>query len=296
MEMHGRLRLDKFSEYIEHFLEAAAKPDPQLCKNTSTTSTTTSEQKMSVTPQNRNEPSGTVYFSPPPDTPEAPTQRELQEELDSAVPLTQVLESSGKLFPPGIPGSPFLPLSRHLSLMAEKKDSPSLVTASKSIDKSLNLVPQNPVPKKASKSSPSETGSMRRRRPLVNRRASSDLDHMESDDDDEASCEMPPSSAVISGIVEKRDIPVIPFDELKLIETLGTGRVSTIYRAVWQRAVSGNDSAQAAIHMLALKVAMVNPETFDTSHIDELRREADIAMRLSHPNVCELIGVASDSE
>jgi serine/threonine-protein kinase len=88
---------------------------------------------------------------------------------------------------------------------------------------------------------------------------------------------------------ESRVVPLIPFDELMLIETLGTGRVSTIYRAAWQRGGAG-------VSMVALKVAMVNNITRDTSHVDELRREADIAARLSHPNICDLVGVAADQE
>jgi hypothetical protein len=81
---------------------------------------------------------------------------------------------------------------------------------------------------------------------------------------------------------------LIPFDELMLIESVGMGRVSTIYRAAWQNPMS--------VQMVALKVAMVNPETGDLAHVDELRREADIAARLQHPNVCDLVGVAADSE
>ena len=89
-------------------------------------------------------------------------------------------------------------------------------------------------------------------------------------------------------LVEARVVPLIPFDELMLIETIGMGRVSTIYRAAWQNPMR--------VQMVALKVAMVNPETRDMSHVDELRREADIAARIKHPNVCELVGVAADAE
>ena len=50
------------------------------------------------------------------------------------------------------------------------------------------------------------------------------------------------------------------------------------------------------MNMVALKVAMINAETGDPSHINELRREADIAARLQHPNICDLVGVAADAE
>jgi hypothetical protein len=104
--------------------------------------------------------------------------------------------------------------------------------------------------------------------------------------------EIPPVS--VAGIHD-RVIPLIPFEELMLIETLGMGRVSTIYRAAWQRNPAGI-VAPASVEMVALKVATVNPETCDTSHVDELRREADIAVMLQHSSVCELIGVAADAE
>ena len=90
---------------------------------------------------------------------------------------------------------------------------------------------------------------------------------------------------------------MIPFDELMLIETLGSGRVSTIYRAAWRKlSPSSQHVDPSTSHMLALKVAMVPTGGLDTSHVDELRREADIAARLKHPNICDLKGVAADSE
>jgi hypothetical protein len=104
--------------------------------------------------------------------------------------------------------------------------------------------------------------------------------------------EFPPTS--VAGI-QDRVIPLIPFEELMLIETLGMGRVSTIYRAAWQRNPAST-VAPAPVEMVALKVATVNPETGDFSHVYELRREADIAVMLQHSSVCELIGVAADAE
>jgi serine/threonine protein kinase len=98
--------------------------------------------------------------------------------------------------------------------------------------------------------------------------------------------------------VDKREIPAIPFDELMLIEALGMGRVSTIYRAAWRKRTTADQASDPSqqIRMLALKVAMINPETGDRSHIEEMRREADIAARLQHPNISDLVGIASDHE
>ena len=158
-----------------------------------------------------------------------------------------------------------------------------------------------------------EKTSVRKRRPLVNRPGSSDLDNLLSedtdDDDDEYNLENKNQDNSISieyvtlngtgSEVHSRHVPLIPFDELMLIETLGMGRVSTIYRAAWSRPVldpNVSHPSPSATAMLALKVAMVNQTTMDTSHVDELRREADIAARLDHPNICSLLGVAADAE
>ena len=96
------------------------------------------------------------------------------------------------------------------------------------------------------------------------------------------------------------DIPVIPLEELMLLDTLGCGRVSTIYRAVWRQPLqthvdsSGRDDTSVA--MVALKVATTEPGMGDISSIKELQQEADIASMLDHNNICSLIGVASDYE
>ena len=88
-----------------------------------------------------------------------------------------------------------------------------------------------------------------------------------------------------------RTVPLIPLNELMLIETLGTGRVSTIYRAAWQMPQRSESPA-----IVALKVATTDPNTGDASCIEELHREADIAAQLEHKNICRLMGVASDPE
>jgi len=88
-------------------------------------------------------------------------------------------------------------------------------------------------------------------------------------------------------------VPLIPFDELMLLETLGSGRASTIYRAAWQRRLG---IAESAAVMVALKVATADPDTGGMEHVEELRQEADIASMLEHNNICSLVGVASDPE
>jgi hypothetical protein len=70
-----------------------------------------------------------------------------------------------------------------------------------------------------------------------------------------------------------------------LIETLGVGRVSTIYRAAWKPKTVpvGSQSNNDNIQMVALKVAMINPETHDFLNIQELRRKFAITACLQHP-------------
>eukprot|EP00980_Cylindrotheca_fusiformis_P003172 scaffold721_cov131-Cylindrotheca_fusiformis.AAC.62 len=142
---------------------------------------------------------------------------------------------------------------------------------------------------KAVYSSPREN----QKRQLVKRSGNSDFDAIGNR---EISGDMLAYDHAISNALY-RTIPMIPFDELMLIETLGMGRVSTIYRAAWRQKMTGDQYPDAVnSQMLALKVAIVNSGSYDTSHVDELRREADIAARLKHPNICDLKGVAADSE
>jgi serine/threonine protein kinase len=144
-----------------------------------------------------------------------------------------------------------------------------------------------------------ETLSMRQRRPLVNREATNFQDDVIGQHRDFLLV-APPTLEHSPGAfadVEDRQIPLIPFEELMLIETLGMGRVSTIYRAAWKRgAARGEVDTPVSVGMVALKVATVNPDTGDTFHVDELRREADIAALLKHNNICDLVGVAADAE
>jgi hypothetical protein len=52
--------------------------------------------------------------------------------------------------------------------------------------------------------------------------------------------------------------------------------------------------APEGAHAVAMKVPMMSTVALDTSHIDELQREADIAARLQHSNICDLVGVAPE--
>jgi len=181
----------------------------------------------------------------------------------------------------------FRPLTRHYSMpnppTAALPTSNSLHEALRS-DKSIHFADSFDTPDPIVRD---DKFPVKQRRPLVNRDAS---------DFREMGLDITASSLGTVGLQE-RDVPLIPFEELMLIATLDMGRVSTIYRAAWQKNQDADEvSSLSSVIIVALKVASVNPDTRDTSHVEELHREADIARMLCHPNVCDLKGVAADSE
>lgn len=275
MEMNGRLRLDKLSTSIEEFL-ADSRARDQHDEHTSNSSENVSDDNSS--PRSRElqkAPSGPLYFHAPSTWVETSSQ-DMEEAMRGAVPLSQVLSSNAL--------TSLVPMRRNNS-MSPQLFQPYLSTP----DSSGRLEECTPQAESM------DAASNPRRRPLVNRCATNfgveaDLDFV--------TVPVAPTIEQSLAAVEDRVVPLIPFEELMLIETLGTGRVSTIYRAAWQRSkyALGESAPFRDVDMVALKVATVNPETGDTSHVDELRREADIAAMLKHPHVCDLIGVAADSE
>lgn len=318
--MNGRLRMDRLADRIEAFLKEHQQhtSDGTHSNDASMDDAVANAVSSGGSPLS-SEPGGPLYYQAEPRV-DSPLRRCIEEEILTAVPLTHVLASRSDLA--GVPSFPKLrkfhssPPARvaaQLPGVASSIPSVRLHMRSDSKDGGVSIPYSTSTPDGGSRGSlenrqsPGEQTnhqqrsgqgaealaplSARQRRPLVNRKASSNLDEFET----VASSGQPLDYVTIpyldadaySG--ENRVIPLIPFDELMLIETLGTGRVSTIYRAAWQRGSSG-------VSMVALKVAMINSITLDTSHVDELRREADIAARLSHPNICDLVGVAADQE
>jgi hypothetical protein len=310
VEMNGRLRLDKLAQFIEAFLKKAsdkAKHDQEHQDDCSCQSSSQGANSMRF--------SGPLYFNPKQHQSSNNIARpDIRDEIQAAVPLTDFLNSP---HPNDVmPDKQFETLKRHFSMPNEMAcrslGVPSILTPNMSgshhsqpgklsreppVVQEVHLEPRpdsqafNAVNDPASSGLSVDTGNLqsstRQKRPLVNRRGASDLDRigMEGGSVDFMTV---PSQDLAGNHVTPREVPLIPFDELMLIETIGTGRVSTIYRAAWQNPMG--------FQMVALKVAMVNPETGDMSHVDELRREADIAARLEHRGVCSLVGVAADAE
>ena len=296
--MTGRLRLDKLANLIEAFLgESLATERLDAPADIPTTDV-----------------HGPLYFQTEYNAAVDRTPEAIQkQEMESAVPLSEVLMASSSQ---GNLSGPLLPHLRRISSLSIPPNEAFVLTTALPMRSSASSETPSYLHQELCHeiaSTPSQiaddhqglSSSMRERRPLVNRRAASDLDRigMESNSD-VASLDyltVPGFHGAVGAGIESRNVPLIPFDELMLIETMGTGRVSTIYRAAWQRAHMSSTSPALAttpgsVHMVALKVAMVNAITGDTSHVDELRREADIAARLHHPNICDLVGIAADPE
>jgi hypothetical protein len=335
--MNGRLRLDKLANYIECFLKEYRdsqkrqnQPHPQQSASDTTAyspeygdlfTASTGKPKAEHSPDNKStssgsEPSGPLYV-PSCSKPDTLTRREkIQEEMETAVPLTTVLANGDRSSIP-VRGASSIshPLLRRQQSMptypvvktnsSDRNGREISDSEQQSESNVMELHQSNHAQQSQEKVTKS---SMRHRRPLVNRQGTSDLDRI-GDSDDDPSLDFVTVSNWDYGDAEGRSIPLIPFEDLMLIETLGTGRVSTIYRAAWRRTISpsadGNDrmmwgqtstANHEYVQMVALKVAMINPVTRDTSNVDELRREGDIAARLQHPNICDLVGVAADSE
>jgi hypothetical protein len=223
--MHGRLRLDKLATCIERFLEEA-RVEKEM-KSTTVVPDTGSSSSLSVDSKSKPEFPGTVYYRATPETNEAPTPREMQEAIDAAVPLTEMLASGNGNFTL-LPM--FRPLSRHLSLpptlpsaVRRMPVKPHKVSSSASLEiRAEPLSVESPEQKGSTDPKPC---SMRQRRPLVNRQGNSDLDRIgddETDDGDEGDLAVDILALDVSGDgYGNRNVPLIPFDELMLIETLG---------------------------------------------------------------------------
>lgn len=286
VEMNGRLRLDKLSRLIEDFL--VQDSDKETTESNDSADKSDGSAKSNVQESSTNDP---LYYRE--ERPRHDFQSvDLVREMEGAVPLAEVLESSPSLAVPRLTKSHSMqnqPTSFHLTMRPDQDRGIFDDQSNERISRG-----QEDASNDSRADSLSDSRPPHRRRPLVNRKARSDLGVLES----ESRLELQPLDFVrvpdnVDGH-EGRAVPLIPFDELMLIETIGTGSSSTIYRAAWQGAP--REGQLSGVQMVALKVAMINSQNGDTAHVDELRREADIAARLEHLNICKLVGVAADTD
>lgn len=296
------MRLDRLSKSIEAFLER----DQRGTEAGESSSSGSERQSLSsdsegppnqphvLSPERELGSSGTLYFhAPPPLEKRIASPQQIQQEMQRAVPLSQVLavQGEGQKVPmrTSIGGSSMMrrssstPHSFLQQPLLPPVAHPRLPHDGTGGDEDTG-VPIALVPNV-------EAGASERlRRTLVNREATN-FDYVGGTDS------MTPSVEAYRGFAEDRVIPLIPFSELMLVETLAVGRASTIYRAAWHRkSQTEGDTPIENVEVVALKVATIDSETEDFSQIEELRREADIAAILKHPNVCDIVGVATDSE
>jgi len=276
VKMNGRLRLDKLSKLIESV----------LARSRESTETASETQGSPVLDQTeRGDATGPLYFRAPVQKPQASLE-EIEEEIQSAVPLSQVIAGSarpGDILGGGEPQS---------SLVSRMNQMPEGANHQYNAETQEKGEPTTDSPEPEAQATTS--AARRPRRPLTNHEATIFADLSESSQSENHTAQPDePDADVLDPAIS-----IIPFEELMLIETLGVGRVSTIYRAAWRRTQGVGDMVNALtnVSMVALKVAMVNSETQDQAHVDELKREADIAAMLDHPHVCDLVGVAADAE
>lgn len=297
VEMVGRLRLDRLVGMIEAFLRGVldSSVSSSTCDSQKPRSSSVGSKSHGGSSITGIGSSGPLYYR----AENSEKSLQYEREMETAVPLSEVLlASSNHEVPPGIA----FPQMRKLHSMpnaARQGDVPKvrLQMRRQSGEPFHPPIEENESGNQGGK----EPLSMREQRPLVDRRGYHDLDRVGEEHHVTQGVldymEVPSANSV-GGVDSdrRRYVPLIPFDELMLIETLGTGRVSTIYRAAWKNGEQdGRASSVGNVHMVALKVAMIKTSG-DTSNVDELRREADIAARLEHPSICRLVGVAADPE
>jgi hypothetical protein len=289
--MNGKLRLDLLANLIEGFLhkhadEASTKIDAIAASpSVESESLHLFNDPLYV----QTEVDQTIVHS---------TTKSLSQEIESAIRFTDFLGSSVSSPMIHIPRLPHI--ERGSPVKSQITHLPAVSLSMRTNRKVEHLESEHLVHGAAAFPSVISVEPKVQRRLLVNRRATHDLDSVA----DKVAIDSPgkprldyvtvPSTGRAVDTMVSRAVPLIPFEDLMLIEALGTGRVSTIYRAAWQH--SNDSGAERNVQMVALKVAMMTNLTGDGSHINELRNEADIAARLQHPNVCDLVGVAADPE
>jgi hypothetical protein len=336
LEMNGRLRLDKLAYYIEQFLAKARQNRYDKHHESSSTrseddrSAVTKSITVPITESKDDQqlPTSLYFVGETYSRQSHATDKILLEEIDTAIPLEQALAkgTSRNLLSNLVNDEPFLPLTRSITLLPSRSlslrnDSTEPPTNHSNMETSEGGALSHPsfgavtVPDEVPTSKAATGGSgrnIRQQRPLINRPGNSILGGSKDDRSEQdlfvAADESSPSALQKRDLfvaadesspnaMQKRAVPFIPFSELMLIEALGMGRVSTIYRAAWRwRTTDQLSESYENIRMVALKVAMVNKASGDSSNVDELRREVDIASRLQHPNICDLVGIAQDDE
>jgi hypothetical protein len=281
VEMKGRLRLDKLQQYVEMYLHendslideshgCSTFEDSNLTGNADVDSFCGAKKELSRSISFSCANYGQLYFQKPKDSHDVQRRESIKNEAEKAVPLSEFIASTGNL---GM---------LHESRIRSSSTGGRLFRQS-FLGSNYALCPEGTQTSgdQAFEASPKA----RRRRQGADGGPQSNEINVESET---------AAVGLLGSLLNEdyqRNIPNIPLARIKLLETLGTGRISTIYRAIWEHDV---EEGKDRFKIVALKVAVLSTPGGE-DHLKESKREADIATSLKHQNVCELLGVAYDS-
>lgn len=329
VEMRGRLRLDKLQQYIESFLEESRAVSTASDNLEAASRSVDSSDEVASAPKPKAADSGPalsrvshksavaygpLYFHPPKLETRRTSQLKLEQEMQSAVPFSQVLRSESNAFfgdaphqaaarcfrrqnsaPPlnsGVTTRSF-PAERDYANVGDANRETSFSSKGQSSGEDGSEGASSSRTLLLERSS-CDASDEQQRQALVNR----DATEFANTPEQGASFLLKDSQSILAvAETPQRVVPIIPFSELKIIGILGRGRISTIYKAAWQVGqVSGRVPTSDPVAMVALKVGTINPDTREIIGVEELQREVDIASILDHQNICSLVGVASDPD
>jgi hypothetical protein len=218
VEMSGRLRLDTLTNLIGSFLREYYAAEVAETDSTSTPDT----RKSASSPSTPIGTTGPLYYHEV-QRERVPT-RNLREEMETAVPLTDVLASSHSDLL-GLQGQPVFPQCRrsssvpkHSSWEIPMPDAHIPMRARRDSNSSPSSQPDVAPPV----ANTANTGSTRQKRQLVNRRGTFNLDDCVEGDRPALDYVTVPTLSAFS--VENIDVPLIPFDEIMLIGESAFGK------------------------------------------------------------------------
>ena len=275
VEMKGRLRLDKLQQYIETYLHESHSlrdedDEQNIADNDDSIGRcddafTGTKEKMSRSRSFSYVNYGQLYFNKPKSHLESQKGENIQSEVEKAVPLSEMVASAGDL-----------------SMLHESRMR-SCSTEGRLFRKSYSLLSDR-AQTSGDEVFEENTNSYIQRQNEEDSPLTNDL-----------KAEFEGTEVGLLGALLHEQclggIPTIPLSCIKLLEALGTGRVSTVYRSIWERV--GGDGKDS-FKVVALKVAVAH-DSNGQEHLNELKKEADIASSLNHQNICKLLGVAYDS-
>jgi len=291
VEMNGRLRLDKLKQYIEQYLrESESMHDdipslsPLGCGDKGCIVPVTPPHSAHSVhyPNGSGATCGQIYHPHP--RANISKRESISEEVQLAVPLSEVVAcANSNIGNVSVPGK-YLPTQLRRPALQRYHSAPvgsTTASCQSSGESSGNIATERSANGKKS----------------VEYRDSIPSNLVEKDDIQECNSGV---SGIQRGLLdtllqeERQKVPNIPLDDLMLTENLGSGRISTVYRAIWQKRV--NNQNDIFLQEVALKVTLTDDPSSAVDNMAEFRREADIASSLDHFNICKIVGVVNDPD